>query len=341
MSKLLQQFPDIDAMVAWKLDRVSRSLLDFSRLLEVAERDGVDIVSCTEQLDTTTAMGRAFAQLVALFAEMVKGRPWTKETLRPLGGSEGVGVTVQEETFSADRVLSRASLRLAVVERGDLVREVMAQGRVVVANSPTLFSPEQGYVELKVKAGDAVTEGQLLAVVSSADLLELLAREQAQLSRLQADLAQQKIESEQSQLQLQQSLAMAKVELKAHQREMRRADKSFALRLISEFNHERQRDDLERAELEYHQAEQNLALSKNSMEFYDRSLQLQAESQKLIIQALERRIDELNIRSPVNGMVGNIEVNQKQVVAAHQPLITVVDLSTYENESSVTEGQAN
>lgn len=70
MSKLLQQFADVDAVVTWKVDRLSRSLLDFSRLLKVAERDGVDIVSCTEQLDTTTAMGRAFAQLVALFAEM-------------------------------------------------------------------------------------------------------------------------------------------------------------------------------------------------------------------------------------------------------------------------------
>ena len=38
---------------------------------------------------------------LALFAEMVKGKPWSPETLREMGGAEGVGVTFLEETFSA------------------------------------------------------------------------------------------------------------------------------------------------------------------------------------------------------------------------------------------------
>jgi hypothetical protein len=38
---------------------------------------------------------------LALFAEMVKGKPWTPETLEKIGGIEGVGVTFLEETFSS------------------------------------------------------------------------------------------------------------------------------------------------------------------------------------------------------------------------------------------------
>ena len=38
---------------------------------------------------------------LALFAEMVKGKPWTPATLKEVGGTEGVGVTFLEETFSA------------------------------------------------------------------------------------------------------------------------------------------------------------------------------------------------------------------------------------------------
>ena len=38
---------------------------------------------------------------LALFAEMVKGKPWAPATLREVGGAEGVGVTFLEETFSA------------------------------------------------------------------------------------------------------------------------------------------------------------------------------------------------------------------------------------------------
>lgn len=45
--------------------------------------------------------GKLVPVRLALFAEMVKGKPWTPATLRALGGIEGVGVTFLEETFSA------------------------------------------------------------------------------------------------------------------------------------------------------------------------------------------------------------------------------------------------
>ena len=45
--------------------------------------------------------GKVISVRLALFAEMVKGKPWTPETLREVGGTEGVGVTFLEETFSS------------------------------------------------------------------------------------------------------------------------------------------------------------------------------------------------------------------------------------------------
>src|SRR5262249_29022262 len=45
--------------------------------------------------------GKVISVRLALFAEMVKGKPWTPATLRQVGGTEGVGVTFLEETFSA------------------------------------------------------------------------------------------------------------------------------------------------------------------------------------------------------------------------------------------------
>ena len=46
---------------------------------------------------------------LALFAEMVKGKPWTPATLKEVGGTEGVGVTFLEETFSAATAPPEAS----------------------------------------------------------------------------------------------------------------------------------------------------------------------------------------------------------------------------------------
>src|SRR5262249_54439371 len=45
--------------------------------------------------------GKVISVRLALFAEMVKGKPWTPATLKEVGGTAGVGVTFLEETFAA------------------------------------------------------------------------------------------------------------------------------------------------------------------------------------------------------------------------------------------------
>ena len=48
----------IDVIVIYKIDRLTRSLADFSKMVEVFERQGVSFVSVTQQFNTTTSMGR-------------------------------------------------------------------------------------------------------------------------------------------------------------------------------------------------------------------------------------------------------------------------------------------
>jgi serine/threonine protein kinase/formylglycine-generating enzyme required for sulfatase activity len=54
--------------------------------------------------------GKVISVRLALFAEMVKGKPWTPATLRDVGGTEGVGVTFLEETFSSAQANPRHRL---------------------------------------------------------------------------------------------------------------------------------------------------------------------------------------------------------------------------------------
>lgn len=240
-----------------------------------------------------------------------------------------------------DLVLSRDSIRVATVKRGNLLREVVAQGRVVAANSPTLFSPEQGYINLQVKAGDTVEKNQVLAVIISPDLNELLARETANLTGMQADLGRQIIESKRGKLELEQSLALAGVNEKAMVREERRSHEAIKRNLISQLEYEKAKDDLSRAQLEFEQAQQNKALANESLDFDVESIKLQLQSQQLLVDALQRRVSELQILSPVAGMVGNIQALDRQAVTANQPLITIVDLTAFEVEAVVSEGFAD
>lgn len=257
-----------------------------------------------------------------------------------------IGVVVSAFIYVADvsmsgLVVERSAIRLATVERGTLVREVVSQGRIVAANSPTLFSPEQGYIDMAVKAGDTVARDQVLATIVSPDLNELLARETANLTRIQADLGRQKIESKRRKLELEQIIAMAYVSEKAMMREKLRADEAISKKLIRQLDYEKAEDDLERAKLELIQAKQNGELANESLGFDVESLELQLKSQQLLVDALQRRVHELTIRSPVSGMVGNVQVINKQAVAANQALITVVDLSAFEVEAIVPEGFAD
>lgn len=59
----------VDVVVVYKVDRMSRSLLDFVRIMETFERHGVSFVSVTQQFNTTTSMGRLMLNVLLSFAQ--------------------------------------------------------------------------------------------------------------------------------------------------------------------------------------------------------------------------------------------------------------------------------
>jgi DNA invertase Pin-like site-specific DNA recombinase len=59
----------VDIVVVYKIDRLSRSLMDFARLVEVFDRKGVTFVSVTQSFNTTTSMGRLTLNILLSFAQ--------------------------------------------------------------------------------------------------------------------------------------------------------------------------------------------------------------------------------------------------------------------------------
>jgi DNA invertase Pin-like site-specific DNA recombinase len=59
----------VDVVVVYKIDRLSRSLMDFAKLVEVFERNDVTFVSITQQFSTTTSMGRLTLNILLSFAQ--------------------------------------------------------------------------------------------------------------------------------------------------------------------------------------------------------------------------------------------------------------------------------
>jgi HlyD family secretion protein len=271
------------------------------------------------------------------------GRGWLKWLL-PAGVAAVLGgalVSTLSTWISAEASVAADRIRTAVVERGDLVRDLNVQGRVVAAVSPTLYSPATGSVTLEVTPGDTVGKGQVLAAVESPELRSEFLQEQATLDRLVAELEREKIQARMAQVTGQQTIDLAEVKLNAAEREMRRADESIETNAISRIDYERARDELARARVEHAHAVQDAQLESESLEFESRTRQLAVDRQQLVVAELQRRIDDLAVRSPVDGIVGNVAVTQKAVVDQNTPLITVVDLSAFEVEVRIPEAYAD
>jgi len=70
----------IDVLVCYKMDRISRNVLDFSKTFEFLEKNNVKFISVKEQIDTSTPLGRAMMYICSVFAQME--RETTAERVR-------------------------------------------------------------------------------------------------------------------------------------------------------------------------------------------------------------------------------------------------------------------
>lgn len=59
----------IDCIVVYKVDRLSRSLMDFARIIQILDKNNVSFVSVTQQFNTTTSMGRLTLNILLSFAQ--------------------------------------------------------------------------------------------------------------------------------------------------------------------------------------------------------------------------------------------------------------------------------
>jgi len=71
LQKLLQDARDglVDCVMVHKVDRLTRSLLDFARIMEVLDKHGVSFVSVTQQFNTTSSLGRLTLNILLSFAQ--------------------------------------------------------------------------------------------------------------------------------------------------------------------------------------------------------------------------------------------------------------------------------
>ncbi|UQN10176.1 recombinase family protein [Deinococcus sp. QL22] len=114
-----------DTVLVWKIDRLSRSLSDLVRIMELIDQRGAALKSLTEPIDTTTAVGKALMQMVGVFAELERAN---------LKERTNAGI----QAAKTNGVKFGRPQKLTDVQRVDIVRRVNAK-ELTAADAARLF----------------------------------------------------------------------------------------------------------------------------------------------------------------------------------------------------------
>jgi len=240
----------------------------------------------------------------------------------------------------ASNSVDRARLTIATVARGTFVRDVEADGQVVAAVSPTLYATQTGTVTLKVHAGDAVRKGEVLSVLDSPDLTAKLAQEQATLQSMRLDWQYAQLQARSKLAQLQETYQQAQVDQTTAQRDLDRSRQAYKLGSYTQLQMLKAQDELEKAQFALQEAKMNVDLQPKQNRFDIGSKRALYQRQQDLVRDLQRQVAALQVRSPVDGRVGQVQVSDRATVAKDSALLTVVDLSALEVEINVPESQA-
>jgi DNA invertase Pin-like site-specific DNA recombinase len=152
----------IDVVVVYKIDRLSRSLMDFARLVDVFDRNGVTFVSVTQSFNTTTSMGRLTLNILLSFAQFE--REVTAERIRDkvrasrmkgmwMGGVPPYGYRVEDRKLVVDE------------ERAPQVRWMFA--RFLEIGSATELAREVAKRGLRTPKGNRIDKKYLYRVLNN------------------------------------------------------------------------------------------------------------------------------------------------------------------------------
>ena len=113
----------VNCVVVYKVDRLSRSLLDFARIMEILDKHGATFVSVTQQLNSTGSMGRLTLNVLLSFAEFER-QMICERTRDKMGAARRKGKWVGGNPVIGYDVAPRSGFLLVNPEEAQRVREI-------------------------------------------------------------------------------------------------------------------------------------------------------------------------------------------------------------------------
>jgi site-specific DNA recombinase len=146
----------VDVIVVYKIDRLSRSLMDFAKLVEVFDRNNVTFVSVTQAFNTTTSMGRLTLNILLSFAQFE--REVTGERIRDkFAASRAKGMWMGGFVPWGYDVIDRK----LVINEAEAAQVRAVFQRFTELGSATLLTRELVAKDVRTKRGKPIDKGFL------------------------------------------------------------------------------------------------------------------------------------------------------------------------------------
>jgi hypothetical protein len=162
----------VNVVVVYKVDRLTRSLADFAKIVELFDAKGISFVSVTQQFNTTSSMGRLTLNVLLSFAQFE--REVTGERIRDkiaaskqkgmwMGGTVPIGYVGHERTLAIDE--DHAKIILHMYERYLVLRSIRALK--IELDQAGIYAPQRHYASGREYGGVPFSRGNLQRILTN------------------------------------------------------------------------------------------------------------------------------------------------------------------------------
>jgi len=162
----------VNVVVVYKVDRLTRSLADFAKIVELFDAKGISFVSVTQQFNTTSSMGRLTLNVLLSFAQFE--REVTGERIRDkiaaskqkgmwMGGTVPIGYVGHERTLAIDE--DHAKIIRHMYERYLVLRSIRALK--IELDQAGIYAPQRHYASGREYGGVPFSRGNLQRILTN------------------------------------------------------------------------------------------------------------------------------------------------------------------------------
>ncbi len=230
------------------------------------------------------------------------------------------------------------TITVSEVTRGEFNDYVRVTGQVQPKTTVQLSPLEGGIVErLVVEEGASVKKGDVLVILSDNNLHLSILNSEAELAEKQNLLRNTLITMEQDKLALRQEKLQLDLDVSRKQRTFRQYEELYRDQLIAREEYLQAKEDYELAE-----RKRELVMERQKQDSLYRTVQVEQmeeslENMRRNMMLIRQRIDNLAVKSPIDGELGLLDVVLGQSVAMGQKIGQINDMSSYKIEAQIDE----